>query len=314
MATVWDELTHDHVFSAVEAATGVRLSNVLRRRNSYINRVFELEEHASRDRLIAKFYRPGRWTEEMVREEHSFLAELAEKEITVIPPLSFNGRTLFSVNSIFFALFPKKGGRPLDEFDKSGWETIGRLLARVHNVGELRKNSTRITWRPSVATRRHLEVLDQSEYILPDFRATFNRAAEAFIAQADPLFHQEDFILLHGDMHKGNLIHRPGEGIFMVDFDDMCSGPPVQDLWMLLPGGVEHSENELAWFLKGYETFRSFDRSTLELIPALRGMRLIHFAAWLAVQSKEPDFKTHFPEAGNTRYWNELTKELYDLF
>ena len=190
---------------------------------------------------------------------------------------------------------------------------VGRIIARVHQVGATHKTSARITWRPAIATRRHLAILNDSKFILPDFRQSFNRAAENFIANADPLFNNAEFILLHGDLHKGNLIHRPGEGIFLVDFDDMCFGSPVQDIWMLLPGGLEHSENELAWLLKGYETFRPFDRAGLELFPALRGMRVIHFAAWLAVQNEEPDFSRHFPEAGNTRYWKELTQELYDL-
>ena len=190
---------------------------------------------------------------------------------------------------------------------------IGRLLARIHRIGAFHKQSSRITWRPEVATRHHLEVLNQSGYILPDFRAGFDRAANAFIKRFDPLFRSDDFILIHGDLHKGNLIHRPGEGIFMVDFDDICLGPPVQDIWMLLPGKVEQSEEELGWLLKGYETFLPFDRESLNLAPALRGMRLIHFAAWLAVQKDEPDFSRHFPEAGSARYWNELTREIYGL-
>ncbi|MDD5382347.1 MAG: serine/threonine protein kinase [Candidatus Margulisbacteria bacterium] len=313
MTTIWQGLTHDSIFNAVEAASGTRLSNVLYQRNSYINRVFEVEEHDSRQRLIVKFYRPGRWTEAMIQEEHDFLKELAGREIPVIPPIAFNGKTLFSFGPIPYALFPKKGGRALDEFDQTGWETIGRLLARIHQVSAIKTGTSRITWRPSVATRHHLEILDQSGYLLPDFRPAFNRAAESFIAQADSLFNQEEFILLHGDLHKGNLIHRPGEGIFIVDFDDLCFGPPVQDIWMLLPGGVEHSEQELEWLFKGYEIFRPFDRKSLTLIPALRGMRLIHFAAWQAIQSREPDFERHFPEAGNTRYWNELVKELDNL-
>lgn len=313
MPTIWQELTHDAIFGAIEAALGARLSNLLRQRNSYINRVFELEEHDPRARLIAKFYRPGRWTGEMILEEHAFLKELAAKEITVIPPLEINGQTLFQAGAFPYSLFPKKGGRALDEFDRAGWETIGRLLARIHQVGATRPASARITWRPAVATRHHLEVLNNSDYILPDFRPAFNQAAEAFIAQADPLFDQAEFILIHGDLHKGNLIHRPGEGIFVIDFDDICLGPPIQDIWMLLPGGAEQSENELAWLLKGYKAFRPFDRAGLRLIPALRGMRIIHFAAWLAVQSREPDFGRHFPEAGNARYWNELVRELHDL-
>ena len=313
MAYVWNDLSHDLIFGAVEQIIGSRLSNLVRQRNSYINRVFELEELDPPRKLIAKFYRPGRWEPAMIGEEHRFLLELAGKEIPVIPPLQFNGQSLFFSGSFPFALFPKMGGRALDEFDKNGWEMIGRLLARIHQLGANHRKSSRITWRPAIATRHHLEVLDRSGYILPDFRAGFDQAANGFIERFDPLFKAEDFILIHGDLHKGNLIHRPGEGIYLVDFDDICLGPPVQDIWMLLPGKVEQAENELSWLLKGYGTFLPFDHASLRLVPALRGMRLIHFAAWLAVQKDEPDFTRHFPEAGKARYWNELTREIYDL-
>jgi Ser/Thr protein kinase RdoA (MazF antagonist) len=156
-------------------------------------------------------------------------------------------------------------------------------------------------------------VLFKTDYLLPDFEKAFKQAAELFIKKAEPLFNEAEFILLHGDCHKGNLIHRPGEGIYIVDFDDLCFGPPAQDLWLLLPDAPEKCENELNWFLKGYELFHDFDRGALKLVPLLRGMRIIHFASWLAVQSQEPDFAVHFPEAGTPRYWNELIKELQEI-
>jgi Ser/Thr protein kinase RdoA (MazF antagonist) len=298
---------------AVEGTIGKKLSNLLLKRNSYINRVYELEEHDSRERFIVKFYRPGRWTFEMILEEHKFLQELNASEIPVIPPITFNDNTLFKTGKIPFALFPKKGGRALDEFDKDGWEEIGRLLARIHLVGELHKISKRISWKPSIATEHHLEVLFKTDYVIPDFEKSLKNIADLFIKKAELLFKHQKFILLHGDCHKGNLIHRPGEGVFIVDFDDICMGPPVQDVWMLLPDKVENCENELEWFLKGYETFRPFERASLKLIPALRGMRIIHFASWLAVQSKEPGFSKHFPHAGSRRYWNELIKDLQEI-
>ncbi|MDI6731777.1 MAG: phosphotransferase, partial [Candidatus Margulisbacteria bacterium] len=251
--SVWQKLNHDTILQAVEAVLKKPLSNLLLPRNSYINRVYELEGFDTRERLIVKFYRPQRWTKEMILEEHGFLNELAAKDLPVIPPININGATLFfclpppnsqsqlptSLAPIPFSLFPKKGGRALDEFDKDS--------------------------------------------------------------------------LLHGDCHKGNLIHRPGEGIYLVDFDDLCFGPPVQDVWLLLPEKPEKCENELSWFLKGYELFMPFERKSLELVPLLRGMRIIHFAAWLAIQIQEADFPTHFPEAGTTRYWNELIKELQEI-
>ena len=315
---VWQHLTHDNILHEVEKTLGKKLSNLLLPRNSYINRVYELEEHDSRERFIIKFYRPGRWTKEMILEEHQFLDELVEKEIPVIPPIKIKGQTLFEFNSdsrlsTFYSLFSKKGGRALDEFNKDSWEELGRLIARIHLVGALHKKSQRITWRPAIATKHHLEVLYKTKYLLPDFKKAFHQAAEQFIKKADPYFNDQEFILLHGDCHKGNLIHRPGEGIYIVDFDDICFGPPSQDLWLLLPGGLDDSANELNWFLKGYELFRPFDHQSLGLVPLLRGMRIIHFISWLAVQSQEPDFAKHFPEAGTTRYWNELIKELQEI-
>lgn len=311
--SVWQCLSHDKVLNAVEVTIGEKLSNLVLPRNSYINRVYELEKHASRERFIVKFYRPGRWTQEMIIEEHLFLAELYAKEIPVIPPIAFNKCTLFMADTIPFTIFPKKGGRALDEFDKDTWEELGRLLARIHLVGEQHKTSLRVTWRPQAATQAHLATLLDSEYLLKDFVPAFKNIAALFIEKADPKFLGHEAILLHGDCHKGNLIHRPGEGIHLIDFDDICFSPPVQDLWLLLPDTPEKSENELAWFFKGYETFRPFDIRSLELVPLLRGMRIIHFAAWLAVQSTEQTFKKHFPEAGTPRYWNELLKDLQEI-
>ena len=310
--SIWQELTHDNILNAVEKTLGEPLTTLLRTRNSYINRVYELEK-GSGERFIVKFYRPGRWTPEIIQEEHQFLQELAEKEIPVIPPLEIKNRTLFEFNSIPFVLFPKKGGRAMDEFNQNTWEELGRLLARIHLVGAMHKTSKRITWRPSIATKHNLEVLLKTDYVLPDFRKPFQDIAELFIKKADPKFSDQEFILLHGDCHKGNLIHRLNEGIFIVDFDDICFGPAVQDLWLLLPGTPEDCEKELEWFFKGYEVFRPFDRGSLELVPLLRGMRIIHFVSWLAVQSKEADFKRHFPEAGTKRYWNEIIKELQEI-
>ena len=311
--SVWQELNHHSILHAVEKTLQEKLSNLLLARNSYINRVYELEKHHSRERSIVKFYRPGRWTKKMILEEHQFLKELEEKEISVIPPLSFNNKTLFMLDAIPYAIFPKKGGRALDEFDKNCWEELGRLLARIHLVGTLHKSSQRITWRPSAATQHHLETLLKTDYLLAGFQKSFKHAAELFIEKADHHFNHHQFILLHGDCHKGNLIHRPGQGIFIVDFDDICFGPAVQDLWLLLPDTPENCEEELDWFLKGYELFRPFDRRSLRLTPLLRGMRIIHFASWLAVQSKERGFARHFPEAGTSRYWNELIKELQEI-
>lgn len=312
--SVWQGLDHDTILNTCEKALGKKLSPLLLKRNSYINRVYELETLDPPERLIVKFYRPGRWSREMITAEHLFLKDLSAQEIPVIPPLTLQGKTLFnwSENS-FCSFFPKKGGRALDEFGQEGWEELGRLISRVHLVGQEQKNFSRLVWRPAITTSQHLQTLLNTTFLLPEFHSAFARTVEQFIAKADPLFNAQEFLFLHGDCHKGNLIHRPNEGIWLVDFDDCAYGPPVQDLWLFLPGPPEKCENELTWLLKGYETFRPFDRGALPLVPWLRGMRLVHFVAWLAVQSSEPGFTKHFPEAGTPRYWNETIKELQQI-
>jgi Ser/Thr protein kinase RdoA (MazF antagonist) len=254
----------------------------------------------------------------MFREEHRFVWDLAAEDIPVIPPLKINNETLFLFADIPFALYPKKGGRALDEFDKTGWQTIGRLLARIHRCGSLRPGaagygkSSRQLWTPETATRKHAAVLSAG-HIPQEYQKSFSTTVDYFIRTAEPLFEKQILFAIHGDCHRGNLLHRPGEGIFIVDFDDMCVGPAVQDLWMLLPGTTEECEQELEWFLEGYETFRDFPRASLSLIPALRAMRLIHFAAWCALQSNDLDFAEHFPEWGTLRYWNQLIKNLQQI-
>ena len=312
MNNVWEKLTYENIFSSVEKIISSRLLNICIKRNSYINRVYELEKYDNNERLIVKFYRPGRWTKEMILEEHSFVNDLAKNEIPVIPPVNIDNNTLFDFDGIYFALFNKKGGRALDEFDKEGWKGIGRLLGRIHLISKHREKSNRIVWRPNTATSHHLDILVGTKAILPDFENSFLSASRAFIDFAEKRFSETEpvSILIHGDCHRGNFIHRPGEGVYLVDFDDICQGPPVQDLWMLLPDTVEKSQNELSWFFEGYETFNQFDRASLELIPILRGMRLIHFASWCAIQKDEPHFDQHFHDWGSKKYWNELIKVL----
>lgn len=314
MGKAWEVLTHDNAINAVQSVVGVELSGLLIKRNSYINRVFELEEKASKKRLIVKFYRPGRWTKEQIFEEHSFVQVLFNLENHVIPPLEFNGQTLFEYEGISFAVFPKMGGRALDEFDKEGWINIGQVIGRMHLAGSKKKGSKRIVWKPDTATKHHVEVLGRTTVIPEDFRKSFDRSIEQFIKNASVMFENVPTIMLHGDIHRGNFIHRPGEGTYIVDFDDMCTGPAVQDMWMLLPDKVENSQNEIQWFLKGYETFYEFDRTTLRLIPYLQAMRMIHFASWCAVQKNDPGFEQHFPEWGTKKYWGQLIRDVNSMF
>ena len=313
MSHPWKSLTEAFVLDSVESVIGRKLSNVCIQRNSYINRVFELQWVDGSQTLIAKFYRPSRWTREMIDTEQNFVATLSRAELPVIAPLRFGEQSLFQTQEFLFALFPKKGGRAIDEFDKETWLQVGRLLGRTHLISATLPPTQRIEWRPAVASTKHLEILAAQGLMTPEFQKPLFSTCQAFIKRFDPLFDDADRLILHGDCHRGNLIYRPDEGIYLIDFDDMASGPAVQDLWMLLPGTPEQCEQELAWFLEGYETFRDFPRSSLSFTPALRGMRLIHFAAWCALQADEPEFINHFPEWGSSRYWNELIKDLQEL-
>jgi len=310
---VWEKLSHDSIIIAVQAIVGLELSGLLLKRNSYINRVFELEEKTSKKRLIVKFYRPKRWTKEQILEEHQFIDNLFALDNHVIPPVSIKDNTLFEYEGINFAIFPKMGGRVLDEFDKEGWTNIGQLIGKMHLAGSKTKDSKRVIWGPDVATKHHIEVLDQTGVIPEDFKKSFDNSAKLFISKASKEFENLALIRLHGDIHRGNFIHRPGEGTYIVDFDDMCVGPAVQDMWMLLPDKVESSQNEIEWFLKGYETFYELDRNTLRLIPYLQAMRMIHFASWCAIQKGDPGFEQHFPEWGTKKYWGQLIRDLNDI-
>jgi len=310
------QLNEYTVIDIVEPIIGFKLSNICLKRNSYINRVFEIENADTRDRLIVKFYRPNRWSEVTILAEHQFLRVFAEFDLPVIPPISLSNKTLFNANGIFFALFPKRGGRALDEFDLDMWEQIGRLIGHMHLIGTentaLKQASThRVTWSPESVTVQHLET------ILPlvpvDYQKPLQTATQNLIRTATPLFNTTPLIPLHGDCHRGNLIFRPQEGIYLIDFDDMVIGPAIQDLWMLLPDEVEACPVEIESFIEGYRTFFNFNQNSLKLIPYLQGMRLIHFAAWCAIQHTEDHFKDTFPDWGTPRYWNEIIKKLYEI-
>lgn len=249
----------------------------------------------------------------MILEEHALLHTLHELDIPVIPPLIFHGASLFDLLGIPFAVFPKKGGRLIDELNQDQWEEVGRLIGRIHHHNKTLDHSSRITWRPSIATQQHVDTLQARQVLPADYIDIFDHTTSAFISKTDPLFNEDSFLLLHGDCHLGNIIFRPGEHHYILDFDDMSFGPPIQDVWMLLPDSPEKCPNEMEWFLSGYETFCDVDHLNLSLIPPLRAMRLIHFASWCAIQKDDPLFIHHFPEWGRPQYWNELLKDIQQI-
>lgn len=309
---IFHDLGPDLVLGLVEKYLDVRLTNLFRPLNSYINRVYELEQEDGGG-LVVKFYRPGRWSAEALREEHGFLIELTAEEIPVIAPLKLaSGETLGNHEGANFAVFPKRGGRSLDEFDDEQWLQLGRLLGRVHAIGESKAARCRPIMSPTVSTRQQLDYLLASGLVPPETRTGLKRVVEEIIEEIAPLFEGVKPIRIHGDCHFANLIHRPGESFYLIDFDDMAMGPPVQDIWMLLPGTLEDAFVEMDLLLEGYETFRSFDRRTLRLIEPLRAMRFVHYMAWCAHQVAADGMTRVMDDFGTHGYWSKEIADLHD--
>ncbi len=306
----YHKLTPEKAINLVEDSLGVRCTNLCRPLNSYINRVYELEGEDGSG-LVAKFYRPGRWSKYALQDEHDFLLEMAEQEIPVVAPLVLQeGSTLGSHGDMYFAVFPKKGGRSFDEYNDDQWLELGRLLGRVHNVGAKHLPKDRVTMAPEKVTRTQVDYILAGKFIPSDLAQQFKELTASLIEEVSPLFASIEMIRIHGDCHFSNLIYRPDESFFVIDLDDMAVGPPVQDLWMLLPGYVEDSLAEIDIFLEGYEVFRSFDRRTLLLIEPLRAMRYIHYTAWCAHQVAEDGLSRVAPDFGTREYWHQEIRDL----
>jgi Ser/Thr protein kinase RdoA (MazF antagonist) len=304
-------LTPHKVIEAVESS-GVLCNRVCYPLNSFENRVYEVECE-DRSRLIAKFYRPGRWTREQILEEHRFLDELAEAEIPVCPARAFpGGGTLSQIDHIAYALFPRTGGRVPDELDDALCERLGRLVARIHNVGAAAPAAHRLPLRAEEYARGDLDWLEDRKVVPAQVAKRYFDVAHALCDLAEERLADAPVQRIHGDLHAGNLLLR--EGVFHVlDFDDMMIGPPVQDLWLLLPGRDADTRRRRALFVEAYEELRRFDHGTLRLIEPLRALRLIHYAAWLARRWHDPIFPRTFTHFGTEAYWADQAQDLEEL-
>jgi Ser/Thr protein kinase RdoA (MazF antagonist) len=313
---VFPMLLPDTVLTLAEQQLNCRCQAICRQLNSYINRVFELVSEDGHG-LVIKFYRPDRWSRGGIEEADRFVLELQEQEIPVVAPLPLlDGTTLAEYRDpetdsrVLFSIFPRMGGRFLDEFSHGQWLEIGRLLGRMHQVGATSRAAHRNTVHPLQTTMDQVRFLLNGNFMAPHLEQSFNSVSRELIELITPLFEGMESIRLHGDCHFANMIHRPDESFFLIDFDDMVNGPPVQDVWMLFPSYRQKSLAEIELFLEGYETFRHFDRSSLCLMEPLRAMRYIHYAAWCAQQSRDPGFASQNPEWGSELYWQEEVRDL----
>ncbi|MGE3262371.1 MAG: serine/threonine protein kinase [Bacteriovoracia bacterium] len=310
-------LTPEAILDAVEAVVqrrhpGLRATGRALALNSLENRVYDVELEDN-SHIVTKFYRPGRWTPEQIREEHAFLFALEEAEIPVVAPWNLDDESLFlSEEGMWFTIFPKVKGRLLDELDPERLKTLGRYIGRIHNVGErfefrhrLHMNAENWGWQP-------LDYLLDSGLVNEEYRKRFEMVCENLIGQAQDALEEVPALALHGDCHLGNTLWQL-DSPFFLDFDDAMTAPAVQDIWMVVRGRGEDAERDRDFLLEGYEAFRPFDRSTLSLIEPLRALRMIHYSAWIARRWDDPAFKKAFPLFATPRYWEEEIQALQEM-
>jgi Ser/Thr protein kinase RdoA (MazF antagonist) len=300
----------DVVLDALDAV-GLRGDGRLLALNSYENRVYQvgMEEGAP---VVVKFYRPGRWSDAAILEEHAFVQELAEREIPVVPADTIDGRTLHHFGGFRFAVFPRRGGRAPELDDPDTLEWTGRFIGRIHAVGALAAYAGRPALDLDTFGREPRDYLLAHDFLPPELAATWKSVADQALdgvarcyerAGATPL------LRLHGDCHGGNVLWTT-DGPHFVDFDDSRMGPAIQDLWMMLSGERADMQRQMGDILAGYEDFCDFDPRQLHLVEALRTLRLVHYSAWLARRWDDPAFPAAFPWFNTQRYWQDRILEL----
>ena len=299
----------DFIMDAVES-TGYRCDARILELNSFENRVYQVGIEDG-EPLIAKFYRPGRWTLAQIQEEHNFTLELADHGLSVVAPLRVDGRSCFQYEGFNIALFPRRGGRAPAVDDLDCLEVLGRFIARLHNVGA----TGRFRHRPAISIDEYgteaRRFLLAGDFIPGELREAYETVTGPLLELIRSRFEQVRYraIRLHADCHMGNVLWRDEQPHF-VDFDDARSGPAIQDLWMLLSGDDESRTQQMSRILQGYRDFRDFDLAEVLLIEPLRTLRMMHHAAWLARRWDDPAFPRAFPFFNSQKYWSDHILEL----
>lgn len=309
----YEHLTPDLVLDAL-ASVGLLGDGRLMALSSYENRVYQVHlegaANAPGDVVVVKFYRPDRWSDAQIIEEHAFAAELMAAEIPVVGALVLDGKTLNHFGGFSFSVSPSRGGRrpELDNLEVLEW--IGRFLARIHTVGSVHPFTHRPALNLQTFGYASRDILLEGGYLPLDMSSRWHKAFDEAMLTAQAVFEsvgEVQTLRLHGDCHPGNILWTPeglpGAGPHFVDLDDARSGPAVQDLWMLVSGDRAQSTRQLGALVDGYEEFREFDRRELALIEPLRTLRLVHYSAWLAQRWHDPIFPINFPWFGSSDYW-----------
>lgn len=296
----FDALLPDFMWSALESI-GIRAESGFLPLNSYENRVYQFSDEERR-RFVVKFYRPQRWSDAQIQEEHAFTQELMAADVPVTPPLRINGATLHHYQGYRFALFASVGGRQFEVDNLDQLEGVGRCLGRIHQVGSRQP----FQHRPTIGLEEYLyqprDLLQQSAFIPSHLSANFFAELDQLISKLESQWRPTNTpIRLHGDCHPGNILWR--DGPMLVDLDDSRNGVAVQDLWMLLNGERHEQRMQLEVLLEAYQEFHDFNPVELKLIEPLRGLRMVHYMAWLAKRWQDPAFPVAFPWFNDPKYW-----------
>lgn len=310
--TPYADLSPETVLDALEAA-GHRCDGRVLALNSYENRVYQIGIEDG-DPVVAKFYRPGRWSDAAIREEHDFSAELAAQEIPVVAPLRTGGESLRVQHGFRYAVFPRRGGRWPELGTTADREWVGRFLGRIHGVGRAGRFHDRNRLSVDDLGRKARDFVLDGEW-MPDYLAVkYAELTDTLIEEVEAQtrgWNGARVGRILGDCHRGNILWTE-QGPHFVDLDDCLTGPAIQDVWMLLSGSQPEMRSELTDLLRGYEQFLPFDRAELALIEPLRALRMIHYSGWLARRWHDPAFPRAFPWFAEPRYWEEHYRALDD--
>ncbi|MBA1364792.1 serine/threonine protein kinase [Burkholderia gladioli] len=307
-------LTPERVLDALDSVlipAGLRTDGRLLALNSYENRVYQAGIEDGQP-IIAKFYRPRRWSDAAILEEHGFVAELAAREIPAVPARAFEGRTLHEFEGFRFSVFERRGGRAPDLDRRDTLEWLGRFIGRIHAVGATQAYAERPVLDIRSFGYDSRDYLLSNEIIPVDLREAYRTVLALALEGVEAAFERAGetrLLRAHGDCHPSNVLWTDA-GPHFVDFDDSRMAPAIQDLWLLLPGDRAGASSALADLLAGYEDFCEFDPRELHLVEALRTLRLIHYSAWLARRWDDPAFPAAFPWFNTHRYWEERVLEL----